>query len=126
MPVGKQIGKYQGAFNAVRTVSRNGAEEVAEGSYQAKVSGDLSGNAVGTMTFTGSTERGTMHDLGNGYLDSGDVLQYEARGVYWASGKGTWQTRAAVVMGDQMSVVEGEVNMSDKGFTLKGGVFELT
>ncbi len=46
MPVGKEIGKYKGTFSYVRLCERNGSEEVVEGSYKAKVSGELNGTAV--------------------------------------------------------------------------------
>ena len=125
MPVGKEIGKYKGTFSYVRLCERNGAQEVIEGSYKSKVSGELNGTAVGTMTFTGTTERGTLQDSGTGFLDSGDVTPYEARGVYWASSQGRWETRAAVVMGDQTLVVEGQIKMSDGDFSLSGAVSQL-
>ena len=126
MPVGKGLGEYSGTFSSVRVCERSGDQQTVEGTYAAKVSGDLSGTAVGTMTFSGTNERGTMTDVGTGFLDSGDVTNYNAHGVYWASGQGTWETRQAVVMGDQTLVVEGQINMSDGVFSLNGTVSELT
>lgn len=126
MPVGKQIGKYEGTFTSVRVCEVNGEQQVAEGSYTAKVSGDLSGTAVGTMTFSGTNGQGTMNDLGAGYLASGDVVTYKSQGVYWSGKQGHWETRAAAVMGDDQIVVEGKITMKDGKFSLSGGVFELT
>jgi hypothetical protein len=126
MPVGKELGKYKGTFTSVRVCERSGEEQIVEGSYTGKVSGDLSGTAVGTMRFSGSNERGTLTDLGSGFLDSGDVTPYNAHGVYWASSQGSWETRAAAIMGDQTLVVEGQITMSDGVFSLKGKVFQLT
>ena len=126
MPVGKGLGEYKGTFSSIRMCEINGDQQIAEGSYTAKLSGELSGTAVGTMTFSGSNERGTMTDLGVGYLDSGDVTSYKAHGVYWASSQGNWETRQAVVMGDQTLVVEGQITMSDGVFSLNGTVSELT
>ena len=126
MPVGKQLGTYSGDFSSVRTCAVNGDNVVVEGSYTAKVSNALDGTAVGTMTFSGTNDRGAMTDLGVGYLSSGDVVPYKATGVYWKSSQGNWETRAAVTMGDQMLVVEGSVSMSKDGFSLKGAVSELT
>lgn len=126
MPIGKTLGKYNGAFSGVRTVDVDGDSMVVEGSYTAKVSDALDGTAVGTMTFSGTNDRGSLKDLGAGYLSSGEVVPYKATGVYWKSSQGNWETRAAVIMGDQMIVVEGTVSMSDDGFSLKGTVLELT
>lgn len=126
MPTGKSIGQYAGEFSSVRVCDISAGEQVMEGSYQAKVSGDLDGSAVGTMTFAGTNERGTMTDLGVGYLKSGDVTTYKANGVYWANGQGQWEVRAAVVMGDQTLVVEGQINLADDGVTLAGKILELT
>ncbi len=126
MPVGKELGTYTGKFSSVRICEINGDQQIAEGSYTAKVSGEISGTAVGTMTFDGTNERGTYTELGVGYLDSGDVTTYKAHGVYWFGGKGNgWQTRAAVMMGDQTLVVEGQIKMSDGVFSLSGKVAEL-
>ncbi len=126
MPVGKELGNYKGTFSSIRVCERTGEEQIVEGSYTAKISGELSGTAVGTMRFTGSNERGTLTDLGSGFLDSGDVTQYKGQGVYWASSQGNWETRAAVMMGDQTLVVEGQITMSDGVFSLNGTVSELT
>ena len=108
MPVEKKMGEYQGTFTSIRYCETDGEEQLVEGSYTAKVSGDISGTATGTMRFSGSNERGTMTDLGNGFWDSG-VESYKAHGVYWASSQGNWETRQAVVMGDQTLVVEGQI-----------------
>ena len=72
MPVGKEIGKYTGAYSYVRYPQ----DGVVEGSYTAKVTGELAGTATGTMVFTGAVERGTCTDRGTGYLKSGDVVPY--------------------------------------------------
>lgn len=105
---------------------RSGDVDTVEGSYMAKVSGDIAGTASGTMAFTGSNERGLLKDLGVGYLDSGEVAPYTAQGVYWSNKQGHWGTRAAVIMGDQMMVVEGQIKMTGDGYTTTGGVFALT
>lgn len=126
MPVGKQLSEYTGKFTSIRVCDSDAENGSVEGCYTAKVAGDIAGTAVGTMTFTGSNERGTLVDLGMGYLDSGDTTPYKAQGVYWASAHGTWQTRAAVTMGDQMLVVEGQINLSNGEFSTTGGVHELT
>ncbi len=126
MPVGKQLGEYQGTMTSVRYCEASGDEGLVEGSYTAKMSGEMSGTAVGTMTFTGSNERGTLTDRGAGYLNSGSVESYIANGAYWSGSQGNWETRAAVVMGDQMLVVEGQITMSDGVFSLSGTVSELT
>jgi len=72
MPVGKELGNFEGKFTSVRTVAINGEEVVTEGSYMGKVSGQLGGTVTGTATFTGTTgasARGTMTALSVGYLD---------------------------------------------------------
>ena len=126
MPVGKQLATYKGTMTSVRVCETNGGDEIVEGTYTAKMSGEMSGTAVGTMTFTGSNERGTLADRGAGYLDSGSVESYVANGAYWSGSQGNWETRAAVVMGDQVLVVEGQITMSDGVFSLSGTVSELT
>jgi len=126
MPVGKELGKYKGTLTSVRVCESNGGDEIVEATYTAKMSGQMSGTAVGTMTFTGSNERGMLGDLGAGYLDSGGVESYKGHGAYWANSQGSWETRGAVVMGDQMLVVEGQVTMSEGTFSISGTVSELT
>ncbi len=126
MPVGKELAKYKGTMTSVRVCETNGGDEIVEGTYTAKMSGEMSGTAVGTMTFTGSNERGTLTDRGAGYLDSGSVESYKAHGAYWSGNQGNWETRQAVVMGDQMLVVEGQITMSDGVFSVSGTVSELT
>lgn len=126
MPVGKKLATYKGTMTSIRVCESNGGNEIVEGSYTAKMSGEMSGTAVGTMTFSGSNERGTLSDLGAGYLDSGGVQSYKAGGAYWSGSQGNWETRAAVVMGDQMLVVEGQITMSGEVFSISGTVSELT
>ena len=126
MPVGKQLGEYQGTMTSVRYCEASGDEGLVEGSYTSKMSGELSGTAVGTMRFSGNEERGTMTDLGAGYLDSGGVEPYKAGGAYWSTSQGNWETREAVVMGDQMLVVEGQITLRDGVFSINGTVSELT
>ena len=126
MPVGKELGSYKGTFSSVRVCEINGEEQIAEGSYTAKVSGELSGTAVGTMTFTGPIERGIITDLGTAFLDPGEVMTYKGQGVFWAGSQGSWETRAAAVMGDQTLVAEGQITMSDGDYSLSGKVSQLT
>jgi len=126
MPVGKELGKFKGKFSSVRTCEVNGESGVVEGSYTAKVTGEISGTAVGTLTFSGTNARGMLGDLGTGYLDSGDPQGYIGHGVYFAGSRGTWETRAGVVMGDQVLVAEGQIKMSDGEFSISGKIFELT
>ena len=125
MPVGKELGKFKGTFTSVRTCEINGEQAIVEGTYTAKVTGQLSGTAVGTLTFSGSNARGTANDLGTGYLASGDVINYKSQGVYWSGSNGKWETRGASMMGDQMLVVESQITMSDGVFSLSGEIFEL-
>ena len=125
MPVGKELGNYKGTFSSLRVCEINGEQQIAEGSYTGKVSGDLSGTAVGTMTFTGTNERRILSDLGSAFLDSGEVITYKGQGVYWYGSNGNWETRAAAVMGDQTLVAEGQITMSDGVFSLSGKVAEL-
>lgn len=126
MPVGKELGSFKGSFTSVRTCEVNGDDGVVEGTYTAKVSGQIAGTAVGTLTFSGANSGGTLSDLGTGYLDSGDAINYKGQGVYWSGKHGVWETRAAVKMGDQMIVAEAQVKMKDGEFSLSGKLFELT
>ncbi len=125
MPVGKEIGKFDGKFTSVRQCAVNGEEGIVEGSYTAKVSGELKGTAVGTLTFTGLNSRGTISDLGTGYLDAGEAVPYKGHGVYWSGKHGAWETRAGVVMGDQVFVAEGQITLADGVFSFSGKLFEL-
>ncbi|MEM7542830.1 MAG: hypothetical protein AAF384_14785 [Pseudomonadota bacterium] len=88
MPVGNELGQFNGTFTNVRTCEVDGDHMVVEGSYTAKVVGSIDGTAVGTMTFSGTNDRGTLSDLGAGYMSSGEVSPYKASGVYWKSGDG--------------------------------------
>lgn len=126
MPAGKEIGSYKATFNSVRVCEINGEEQLVEASYSSKVVGQLSGTGVATMKFSGNGQRGTLADVGIGYLASGDVVTYKGQGVYWASKQGNWETRAAVMVGDQMCVAEGQISMSDGLFSSSGKIFELT
>ena len=126
MPRGNELGEFVGSFTSVRTCEVNGDNAIVEGSYSAKISGSLSGTAFGTLTLSGSSERGTLADLGTGYLDSGDVENYIGQGVYWAGSGGSWETRAAVMMGEQMLVAESRIVLTNGAFSLAGKVFELT
>ena len=127
MPVGKELGGFKGKFTSIRTIAINGDDDrVIEGTYEAKVTGKLSGIATGTMTFSGANARGTFSDLGVGYLDSGKVLSGKGQGVYWKGKKGSWEIRGAFMLSGQMLVSEGQVTMSKSGeFGLKGKIFEL-
>jgi hypothetical protein len=78
------------------------------------------------VTFTGTTERGTIAGLSVGYLDSGEVLPGNGQGVYWSDGSGKWQTRAAFMLPDAMMVGEGQIALADGEFTWSGKLFELT
>lgn len=126
MPTGKEIGKFDGKFTAVRVREINGEERVIEGTYEAKISGQMSGTGTGTITFTGLNDRGTVSDLGVGYLDSGDVTTARGQGVYFLSQKGQWEVRSAYLLGDQAVVSEGQITLSDGVFSLKGKILELT
>ncbi len=126
MPVGNEIGSYEAKFTSVRIVEIHGEERVIEGSFMGGVSGQLSGTVSGTATFTGSNERGTLTTLSVGYLDSGDVLSGKGQGVYWSDSSGKWETRAAFMLGEQMIVGEGQINLSDGEFTWTGKILELT
>ncbi len=126
MPVGKELGSFKGSFTSVETCEVNGDDGVVEGTYTAKVTGKIAGTAVGTLTFSGSNSGGTLSDLGTGYLDSGDAVNYKGQRVYWSGKHGVWETRAAVKMGDQMIVAEAQVKMKDGEFSVSGKLFELT
>lgn len=126
MPAQKEIGRFEGKFTSVRVREINAEERIIDGTYEAAVSGQLSGTATGTMTFSGLNDRGMVNDLGVGYLDSGDVLSYKGQGVYWAGNKGQWETRAAVIIGDQAIVAESQITLANGTFSLKGTLLELT
>lgn len=126
MPAGKEIGSFDAKITSVRVREINGEERIIDGSYEAHVSGQLSGTATGTLTFTGLNDRGMLNDLGIGYLDSGDVLSYKSQGVYWVGDKGRWETRAAVLLGDQTAVVEAQITLANGSFSMKGKLLELT
>ena len=126
MPTGNEIGGYEGKFTSIRTVEIHGEERVIEGSFMADISGPLGGTISGTATFTGSNERGTLTSLSTAYLNSGDVLSSKGQGVYWSGGKGQWETRAAFILGDQMSVGEGQITLSGGIFSWIGKLVELT
>ena len=125
MPVGKELGSYEGTFTSIRVCEINGEEQIVEGSYSGKVSGQLSGTGSGTTTFSGPNERGILSDLGVAYLDSGDVVSYKGQGVYWSTSQGIWETRAAFVIGDQVMVGEGQLTMADGVVSSSGKLFEL-
>lgn len=126
MPVGKEIGSFDGNFTSIRIQEINGEERVIEGTYEIAVSGQLSGTATGTLTFSGLNDRGTVSDLGVAYLASGDAPSARGQGVYFLSEAGQWQIREAYLLGDQPIVSEGQITLADGAFTLAGKIFELT
>ena len=124
MPAGKEIGTFDAKITSIRVVEINGDERVIEGTYEADVTGQLSGLATGTMTFRGLNDRGTFSDLGVGYLDSGAALSAQGQGVYWQAESGRWEVRAAYQLGDQHVVSEGTINLEKRSLT--GKIFELS
>ena len=126
MPVGKELGAFDGKFSSIRVVEVGEGTRVLEGIYSAAMTGNMKGVAKGTITFDGRTERGVFSDKGVGFFDSGDVANGKGQGVYWSSGGGTWEIRGAFQIGDQMVVSEGQVSMSGDDVLLKGKIFELT
>ncbi len=122
MPVGKELGTYSGAFSYVRYAD----DGTIEGSYTAKVTGDLAGTATGTLTFTGGTERGVCADRGAAYQSSGDVVPYNGQGTYWTTSQGHWEIRIAYIIGEDPAVSEGQITMKDGVFSLAGKLSELT
>jgi hypothetical protein len=126
MPLGKEIGSFSGKITSVRVLEINGEERVIEGTYEAELSGQMAGTGTGTLTFRGLNDRGTVTDLGVGYLASGDVPSARGQGVYFLSGKGQWEVRSAYLLGDQPIVSEGQITLKNGSFSLKGKIFELT
>ena len=127
MPVGNEIGSYNATFTSIRVVENAGDQRVLEGTYTGQVTGQLSGTVVGTMTFRGTDAGGTISDKGIGYLDSGDILAGSGSGLYWGSGKGVWETRAAFLLGGDHKIVgEGQITLSGTEVSMSGKVFELT
>lgn len=126
MPVGKQLGSFDGTFSAIRVVEVGDDTRVLEGTYTATVSGQLKGVANGSMTFDGRSERGTFNDRGVGFFESGEVVNAKGQGVYWAGSQGTWEIRGAFQLGEQMVVSEGQVVLNGEEVTLKGNIYELT
>jgi hypothetical protein len=122
MPVGKELGTYSGAFNYVKYAD----DGSVEGSYTAKVTGDLAGTATGTMTFVGGTDRGVCADRGAGYLTAGDVVPYHGQGAYWSTSQGHWEVRIAFMVGENRVVSEGQITMKDGVFSLTGTLSELS
>ena len=126
MPAGKQIGTYEATFTSVRIVDNDGDHRIFEGSYSGAVTGDLNATIMGTMTFEGTDDRGTLSDRGVGYFDSGDIAPGKGQGVYWRNGNGVWETRAAFILPEQALVGEGQITLSKGNLTMSGKVFELT
>ena len=126
MPAGNVMGSYDGKFTSVRTVEIHGEERIIEGTFMADVSGGLSATICGTATFTGTNERGTLTTLSVAYLGSGDAVPSKGQGVYWSGDNGKWETRLAFILGDQMSIGEGQITLSDGVFSWAGKLVELT
>lgn len=126
MPVGKELGKFDGKFSSIRVLEVGDDTRVLEGTYAIEVSGQLSGTANGSITFDGRVERGTIKDRGVGFFASGDVVNAKGQGVYWLGSQGTWEVRSAYMIGDQMVVSEGQVVMAGEEVSLKGKIYELT
>ena len=126
MPAGKELGTYEGKFASIRVLEVGEDTRVLEGTYSATVSGQLKGIAKGTMTFDGRTERGTIAANVVGFFASGDVVNGKGQGVYWQGSQGSWEIRAAFMLGDQMAVSEGQVIMDGEEVLLKGKILELT
>jgi hypothetical protein len=126
MPLGKELGSFDGKITSVRVREINGEERIIEGTYEAGISGSMAGTGTGTLTFRGLNDRGTVSDLGVAYLASGDAPSARGQGVYFLSGKGQWQVRCAYLLGDQPLVSEGQITLAKGSFSLKGKIFELT
>ena len=124
MPVGKELGSFDAKITSIRICEVNGDDRVIEGTYEAEVSGQLSGTATGTMTFTGSNDSGSFTDLGVGYLDSGDALSGKGQGVYWLTKPGEWEIRGAFTLGTQRVVSEGRIELASR--SMRGKILELT
>ena len=124
MPAEKEIGTFDAKITSIRVQSINGEERVIEGTYEAEITGQMSGMATGTMTFTGSNERGTVKDLGVGYLAAGEAVSAEGAGLYWNTKPGHWEVRVGYSIGGQNVVGEGHIDLDARSLT--GKMFELT
>ena len=77
MPLGKQIGAYEGKSTAINVISL-GDQDVVEANYEGTTSGDLPGPWVGTATYTGTDEEGDIHFAGIGWPEpSGERVKFE-------------------------------------------------
>lgn len=124
MPTGKEIGSIMSKITSIRVREINGEERVIEGTHEVELSGQMTGTGTGTMTFTGLNDRGSVRDLGVGYLTSGDVVSAEGQGVYWLTKPGNWEIRMAYLLAGQPVVLEGSIELESR--TLKGKMLELT
>ena len=125
MDVGKELSTYDGVFSPLRTREVNGDETVVETTYSTKTSGDLAGTAMGTMTLSGTIERGTITELGNLFLDAGGGGPYRSQGVYWVDGTGNWQFRRMGIYGDLVYLAEDHCRLSDGVISVTGKLSEL-
>ncbi len=124
MPLGKELGEFSANFTSVRVVEVDGDQTVIEGNYDGETTGPLSGVVTGTLTFSGTNERGSLEDKGVGYLATGESLTGTGRGVYWLTSPGVWETRAGITLSNGATMVaESTVTLETR--SMKGKLFEL-
>lgn len=117
MPLGKQIGAYEGKSTSINVVSL-GDQDVVEATYEGTTTGDLAGPWIGTATYSGTDEEGEVHFAGIGWPEpSGERVKFEGSGLYKRIATNRWQTRVALrsSQGDQM-VSEGQVELATRSW----------
>ena len=123
MPLGKEIGTFSAKVTTMRVVAIDGDSSTVELSSEGEVSGQLNGAIIGTTTFTGTNEKGTLEGHGLGLLASGSVGSTSS-GVYWLSGEYQWQTRGAINLATGETIIgEGTLDFASRSWS--GKIFEL-
>ena len=124
MPELKEISQFTTQFT-IRVTGLDGGIQTIEMMSDGTVSGQFGGATLNTLTFVGTNDRGSYTGLGVGYLDSGDAVQGESKGVYWLSNPGEWVTRGTVHLSPGPNlIVEGQVAIATR--TWSGRFLEST
>ena len=123
MPLGKEIGSFTAKVTNMRVIAVDGDKSSVEVSTEGEVSGQLNGAIIGTTTFSGTNEKGTLEGMGLGLLSGGSVGS-KSSGVYWLAGNYQWQTRGAVNLETGETIIgEGTLDFASRSWT--GKIFEL-
>ncbi len=124
MSLGKEAGEFSFTSSGVTvTATPNGGV-----SQQVNVEGTATGfgTVLGTLTFYASepgADSGFVTWAGSAYMDDGNSVGGQGRGVFDKSGTNTWRVRAVIqVAGGPLLLTDGEIAL--EGRTYSGKLYQ--